>query len=62
MGTIDELNKAIDIIERDFDILATSNPYQNRNSDSLYRVYIEFGLKRGEGECMQTTKEKLQRY
>lgn len=50
MGTADELVEAVTIIKKEFDVLSISKPYQNRNDDDLFRVYIDAMIKKGDDE------------
>lgn len=44
-GTVDELKKAIAIIKNEFTVIQISDFYQNRGSNTIYRVYIRVEFK-----------------
>lgn len=43
MGTLDEVTAASELLEKAAEILEISEPYRNRGTSKLYRVYITLG-------------------
>lgn len=40
-GTLEEIEKALEIIRDQFEILNESKPYSDRGKSKYYRVYLE---------------------
>lgn len=44
MGTLDELSEAAARLGEVFELLEVSDPYQNRGTSKLYRLYVEAAI------------------